>query len=101
MIPTLIVWIILGFCGAYIGYLKGYPQKLMAFLGILGPFTLLVVYLFFPKTKEARERDAEHKRITDEEAEFKKMQPCPTCGKEVTARAWVCGYCGHQFVSVT
>ncbi len=95
------IWAVLGFCGAYIGYKKGYSSQLMALLGVLGgPFLLLVVYFLFPRTAQAKERDIEDQRIIKEQKEFQKMQICPGCNQEITAKAWVCGLCGYQFVKI-
>ncbi len=101
MAGEIFLWVLLGFCGAYVGYLKGYSPLLMTILGIIGgPAFLLIVYFAMPRTAAAKERDAEDRRITQEQKEFQKMQLCPGCNREITANAWVCGYCGHQFVKI-
>jgi len=98
MLIRILIWCALGYAGGWIAARKGYPPKLGVVVGVLfGPLGLIVGALL-PRTKEGREQAELEREMAEEAAEFNQRQKCPSCGREISARARVCGLCGHRLV---
>jgi ribosomal protein L37AE/L43A len=96
LIFEVFIWCVLGYIGGRVAARKGYPPTLGVFVGMfIGPLGLLVGALL-PKTRRGREQATLERRLNAEAAAFRRRQKCPACGEEISARAVVCGFCGHR-----
>ncbi len=96
MLVRILIWCALGYAGGWIAARKGYPPFLGAVVGaFFGPIGLVVAALL-PRTKEGREQAKLDRELAAEATAFNARQNCPSCGREISTRARVCGLCGDH-----
>lgn len=100
LLPTIALWLILGYIGGWIFAKKGYYPMLGIAIGILlGPIALAVCAVL-PRTREGREQAFFDREIDLENAELLKSKRCPKCDRELGNSARVCPRCDHRFVTM-
>ncbi len=97
LIPTIAIWLVLGYIGGRLFARKGYPPKLGIINGVLfGPMALLIC-AFFPKSKEGLEQAELERELDMETAKNSGSKRCPKCNRDLGIMARVCPRCEHRF----
>lgn len=86
---------------AWVAMRKGYQPIAGLVVGtVIGP-PALVVYLFLPRTIDAKQSQELENKIATEQSEAAKTRLCPKCRRVLSVTARVCPKCETRFESTT
>jgi hypothetical protein len=100
-VAAFFVGLAFGAATAWVAMRKGYQPIAGLVVGtVIGP-PALVVYLFLPRTVDAKQNQELENKIATEQSEAAKTRLCPKCRRVLSVTARVCPKCETRFESTT